>query len=178
MARNISYEPCTLVYTLLNNDVLNFSDFNLIVRSLHSFMVEDVKPNEAANNVHVKLGYQASVINAQNKLGKLRNVVSVAKLSTHIKECEFSRLEQLRRRFGLNLNSDESFGHQPARRSNGNGARRTFKQRAAPYPKKKPATSTPDTSVSWYEDGQHLTPSLQTDEILEQSSDDNTENQQ
>lgn len=178
MARNITYESCTLVYTLLNPDVLNFNDFNLIVRSLHSFMVEDIIPHENANNVHVKLGYQASVINAQRKLGKkLINLIGVSKLSSHIKESEFSRLEQLRRKYGLDCQSDEQLGHKP-RGSGGNRSRgRLFKPRPAPYNTKK-ALQQPKTSPVWEDipDAQTFPTSFQEGEMLEPSSDDNTEN--
>lgn len=135
MARKITYESCTLVYTLLDDSVLNFNDFSLIVRSLHSFMVEDIKENAAMKNVHVKLGYQASVINAQNKLGALKNCIGISKLSSHVKECELSRLDQLRKQFGLFNGSDEQ--PQPGTSRGGRGARqRIFPQRQRPYTKK------------------------------------------
>lgn len=177
MARNITYEPCTLVYTLLNKDVISFSDFNLIIRSLHNFMVEDIQSNEAQSNMHVKLGYQASLINAQNKLGNLKNVVAVSKLSNHIKECEFSRLEQLRRKFGINHGGDEPSGYQPKRRSYNPGTKRVFKQRSAPYtPKQLSATVSSPWEYSPVPDAQPFTSAIQEDENSEQSSDDNTKN--
>lgn len=101
MARNIVTEPCTLVYTLLDSNELPYDDFYLIVRSLHSYMVEKIIPHPDANNVHVKLQYQASVANAEAKLGDLSSLVSVTKLSSFIKDTEISHLEQLRRRFNI-----------------------------------------------------------------------------
>lgn len=177
MARNITYESCTLVYTLLNPDVLNFNDFNLIIRSLHSFMVEDIIPHEAVNNVHVKLGYQASVINAQRKLGKkLCNVIGVSKLSSHIKESEFSRLEQLRRKYGLDCQSDEQPGYKPSRNSGSYRPRnRVFKPRPAPYTAKK--STLRERSPIWESpDAQEFPTTIQEIQSIEQSSDDNTEN--
>lgn len=109
---NICEEPCTLVYTLLNEDLLNlnFDHFFLIVRDLHSYMVEDIVPHPETNCVHVKLGYLASLKNARAKLGKLRKYVAVSKLSTFIKDDELSTLDALRQRFGFGaqaLDSDE-----------------------------------------------------------------------
>lgn len=130
MARNnITFEACTLVYTLLDESQLNFDDFSLIVRSLHSYMVDEIKENPEMKNVHVKLGYQASLINAQNKLGALRNIVGISKLSSHVKESEFSRLEQLRQQFGLS--NPEYEQSQP--RGRGGTRQRLFQQRPRPY---------------------------------------------
>lgn len=97
----ITFEPCTLVYTLLDSNILSFDDFSLIIRSLHSYMVESIIPNAEKMNVHVKLNYQASVKNSSIKLGTLQNVIAVSKLSNYVQESEFSKLEQLRRQFGL-----------------------------------------------------------------------------
>lgn len=135
MARNnlnICMEPCTLVYTLINERKLPFDDFSLIVRSLHNYMVESITPNPNAKNVHVKLGYQASVINAQKKLGVLNEYVCVSKLSSFINEDEFSRLEHLRIKYGLPSGSDET----PTSYKPGRGRRPIYKPRAAPYSKK------------------------------------------
>lgn len=166
----ISYEPCTLVYTLLDDSQLNFDDFSLIIRSLHSFMVDTIVPNPDMNNVHVKLNYQASMDKAQQKLGKLRSIVGVAKLSSHVKENEFSRLEMLRRQFGIGEPEPESAAAVmqqyarpgPSRPRRGRGAAtRIFNARPAPYatkPKAKeqvPLTcDLAETEETYYEDGQ------------------------
>lgn len=138
MARNITHEPCTLVYTLLDESKIGFDDFYLVVRSLHSYMVDSIVPNPENLNVHVKLNYQASIINAQQKLGALQSAVGVTKLSSHINESEFTRLEQLRRRFGVGQLDPEPVPR--ATRPRG-GYRRTvrgrpriFATRPAPYP--------------------------------------------
>lgn len=157
MARNITYEPCTLVYTLLDEEQLCFDDFYLIVRSLHSFMVESIVPNIEHKNVHVKLGYQASIANAQNKLGTLKNVIAISKLSNYIKDCEFSRLERLRQQFGLL--TDEPVPMPKQRGRPPRGGRGVFGQRPAPYPKKpRASTSTATDEYYNYEDAQRLTP--------------------
>lgn len=140
--RGISYEPCTLVYTLLDPSMINFDDFCLIVRSLHTFMVDDIIPFPAKQNVHVKLNYQASITNATQKLGALQHAVGITKLSAYIKEDEFSHLEQLRRQFGIGSSTDEEPIAEPAptRRAPRGRGRATFSQRSAPYPKNSPAT--------------------------------------
>lgn len=110
MARNIVNEPCTLVYTLLDTNVLSFDDFSLIVRSLHSYMVESIVPHPEENNVHVKLSYQASIANATAKLGTLQDCVSVTKLSSYIKDSEISHLEQLKRQFNIGFGEASTSG--------------------------------------------------------------------
>lgn len=94
-------EPSTLVYTLLTPSKLPFKDFSLIIRSLHSYMVEDIVPMETSNTVHVKLNYQASVKNAKAKLGSLTGMVSVHKFSAFVKDDELSCLDKLRKQYGF-----------------------------------------------------------------------------
>lgn len=138
---NIIHEPCTLVYTLLDCSIIPFNDFELLVRSLHNYMVEAIIPNPDLQNVHVKLNYQASVANAQAKLADLQSIVAVTKLSSFVKENEFPRLEQLRRRFGIGSGDQTSGGVQPVpyrtpskpRQSRGRGRPKCFAPRAAPY---------------------------------------------
>lgn len=97
----IVMEPCTLVYTLLDSDAINFDDMCLLIKSLHNYCVTSIDefPNE--NCVHVNLEYQASLINTRNKMGELINFVSVNKLNANIAKKDLPRLEQLRSRFGL-----------------------------------------------------------------------------
>lgn len=104
----ISYEPCTLVYTLLeNNENFSFDDMYLYLRSIHTFMVEEIKPFPESNSVQVKLGYQASVINAKRKLGK-KNYIALTKLSNFVKPHEISRLEVIRAKLGVNYDADDA----------------------------------------------------------------------
>nr|QTE03901.1 MAG: hypothetical protein [Phylloscopus fuscatus densovirus] len=132
----ISYEPSTLVYTLLENSEINFEDFNLLIRSMHTFMVNDIVSNPDKNNVHVKLGYQASVANAQAKLGDLAAVIAVTKMSAFVKEHEFSHLDELRRRFNIPSSSSSiEETPQPAKRTRGGPVRRAFTARPVPYKK-------------------------------------------
>lgn len=136
MARNITFEPCTLVYTLLNPKKLKFDDFSLIVRSLHSYQVESITPNPAMNNIHVKLNYQASINNAMNKLGSLRSIVGISKLSNYVNESEFSRLEQLRQKYGIAFSSDDCPQPTSFPRNQYKQRRGVFPSRPAPYQKK------------------------------------------
>lgn len=135
MARNsgITYEPCTLVYTLLDENELPFEDFYLYIRGIHSFMVEKFIPNAEMGNVHVHLQYQASVANFQEKLGGLQPYVALTKLSNFVQESEYGRLEHLRRMYGLRTEEPTA---QPRRRGTGRKAGPVFAARPAPYPKR------------------------------------------
>lgn len=155
----ISYEPCTLVYTLIDPKVINFEDMSLIVRSLHSFMVESVTPNPSQNNVHVKLNYQASVANAQNKLGSLQCAVAVTKLSNFVQESEFSRLEQLKRKYGIGQQDDAvcpppSVNPPRGNRGRGRGRVPKFAPRPSPY-KKAPEIPSPEECDYVYNNPSH-----------------------
>lgn len=153
----IVHEPCTLVYTLLNPDVITFDQMYLIVRSLHSYMVESITPNPELQNVHVKLNFQASVANAQARLRDLVAAVSVTKLSSFIQEHEFSELEQLRRRFGIGGGDVDTASVLPSYRPPGPAPRprvrgrrpKAFAQRPAPYPVYKENTYFPVESPSF-----------------------------
>lgn len=161
--RGITYEPCTLVYTLLNEDVISFDDFCLLIRANHSFMVESINPNPETNNVQVKLNYQASLVNAISKLGDLQQVIAVTKLSAFVKENEISRLDDIRRRFNIGTTTpdiDQSV-HQSAggpRRGGRGKAASIFAPRPAPYkkalPKKQPKPAANNTeevdSIDYY----------------------------
>lgn len=94
-------EPCTLVYTLTNSKDLSFEDFGLLIRGMHSYMVEDITTFENTKTVHVKLGYQASIDNTTKKLKDLANYCVVSKLSSHVKDTEIQRLNELKLRFNI-----------------------------------------------------------------------------
>lgn len=130
----ISYEPCTLVYNLLSDEQITLSELYLIVRGLHSFMVESITKNEDLNNIHVKLNYQASVANAVNKLGDLQQTVSITKLSAFVKENELSRLDELKRRFNISTGGADDAQTQPKKKTY--SRKPVFAPRPAPYQKK------------------------------------------
>lgn len=100
-------DPSTLVYTLVNPAVITFDEFSLVVRSLHSYMVEDITSYRDSNTVHVKLGFQASVANATKKLGTLESAIAITKLSTYVTDKELPLLDTLKRRFGFGVLNDE-----------------------------------------------------------------------
>lgn len=138
-------EPCTLVYTLLDDSKINFNEFYLAIRSIHSHNVDSFNPNAELKQVHVKVNYQANVANATARLGRLASIVGVTKLSSYIKEDEFVLLEQLRRRWGIGGVIPDNDGYHPtprvpttttrgrARTTTGKSRRRIFPSRPAPY---------------------------------------------
>lgn len=163
MARNIKFEPCTLVYSLLNPNRIKFDDFYLIVRGLHNYMVESITPDALNNSVQVRLGYQASISNAINKLGGLRDDVGVSKMSSHIKENEFSRLELLRQQYGIQINSPDEYV--PPAKPRGRRPRATFNPRSAPYaPRARPTPLAPADEEDDFQDAQRFSPAAENDE--------------
>lgn len=100
-------EPSTLVYTLIDPNILTYDEFSLIVRSLHSYLVEDIVTYPESNTVHVKLGFQASVANAMKKLGRLESAIAITKLSTFVADKELPLLDSLKRRFGFGIAAEE-----------------------------------------------------------------------
>lgn len=149
----LTYEPCTLVYTLLDTRIINFNQFYLIVRGNHNFMVDSITPLPDQNTVHVRLGYQASIVNAIKKLGYLSACVCVSKLNSLINQEEYGELEKLRQHFGIvqGATSDPFATIAPplvhtSTNKRGRGTSRIFASRPAPYkPKKKQVkTSNPE----------------------------------
>lgn len=138
---NLTWNPCTLVYTLLDDSVISFDDFYLLIRGSHSFQVEAFVPKPEYLTVHVKLKYEASTVNAQRKLGELSSYISVTKLSSFVKDDELSKLDQLRKRFGITGESpQQQYAPVQSRRGRGGNATRRFNPRPAPY-QPKPSTS-------------------------------------
>lgn len=104
--RKLVEETSTLVYALFDSSPLPFEHFSLIVRSLHSYMVEEITPDIESKTVSVKLGYQASVKNAYAKLGRLTHHMSVTKASTFVKPDELFLLDKLQKEYGFGKNLD------------------------------------------------------------------------
>lgn len=107
-ASGVVEEPSTLVYTLLDANELPFEQFSLIVRSLHTYMVEDIVQYPDSKTIHVKLGFQASVANACKKLGNLDQVIAITKLSSFVTDNELPLLDQLKRKYGFGLPNEET----------------------------------------------------------------------
>lgn len=114
--RGLAEEPSTLVYTLLSSSPLPFEHMSLMVRSLHTYMVEEIKEYADKKCVHVKLGYQASIKNTTKKMGGLAKHVTLTKLSTYVKDDELSLLDTLRRQYGLGMPSNEEEEAGPSQR--------------------------------------------------------------
>lgn len=155
----------TLVYTLTSCE-LSFDDFYLIIRGLHSYMVKSIDPCPANKTVQVKLSYQANLSNVRTKMGSLVNHASVSKLNPNIKDDEFSKLEELRKKF--NFGAPLPPQDKPRRRKQQPTARRVFGKRSKPYAcSSKKAYKVP-------EDSQYFGPQQE----LEQDSSDSSENEQ
>lgn len=110
----------SLVYTLdpLNAAKLEFADFYLIIRSLHTFKVSKISPDEAAGTVIVDLGYNASIKNVRAKLGGAAAAISVAKANPNVAPTELGRLAQLKSlfNFGGPIAEDEDETSQPSKK--------------------------------------------------------------
>lgn len=153
-------EPSTLVYTLTDTRFLSFQQFYLIVRGLHIINVENITPFPEKNSVHVKLRYQASVANAQKKLGSLANYVIISKLSNFVNECEYAELNALRAHFGIGGAATSTAAvvqpftpPQPVAPTTATkrGGKRIFGTRSAPYkPRKVKAPSAPEEDEVQY----------------------------
>lgn len=164
MARQggIVKEPSTLVYTLLDNNFMPFDDFELIVRSMHSYLVNSFVPYPETFTVHVKLDYQASAINAHAKLGDLAEIVSVTRLSNFVKDTEIAALEQLRRKYNIGADPEQA----PPQQKRAYNRKSTY-TRATPYQKKEramPFRINPGPSTSRQQTPTTDTVYLQSDE--------------
>lgn len=111
---------CSLVYQLERDNVvgIEFSDFHLIIRSLHSYMVESIVPDETTYTVTVKLNYNANIKNVRTKLGGAAAAISVSKVNPNLELSELSRLNQLRAtfNFGESAKDDEDETPQPPKK--------------------------------------------------------------
>lgn len=106
----------TLIYTLNENSDLAFSDFALIIKSLHSYKVNNIEESPDYNQVIVKLQYNASMKNVRHRLGNVP--ATVRKCNPFIKPTELSAVESLRTRFGFGaaLEEEEPETPEPAKK--------------------------------------------------------------
>lgn len=92
-------ESSTLIYKLNDEAPLNFNQFYLIVRALHTYKVKEFTPEEANRIVKVELQYNASMKNVRAKLGNVPATVN--KQNPFVTTSELSELEALRATFGF-----------------------------------------------------------------------------
>lgn len=77
-------------------------------------MVEDIIVNEDSKSILVKLGYQASVKNAAEKLGSLVEHITVSKASSFVKHDELSLLDELKKKYNFgSTKTDEPIYQRP-----------------------------------------------------------------
>lgn len=96
----------SLIYTL-NSDQndLSFDEFVIVVKSLHSFRVQEITPDPINKSVIVKLNYNCSMKNVRAKAGNLP--VTVFKVNPNIAPAELSTLETLRNKFRFGVETTE-----------------------------------------------------------------------
>lgn len=101
-------EQSTLIYTLAKDcEKINWNEFSLIIRSLHSYKVLEHKEDEKNGTVSVTVGYFANCSNARKRLAGLSEFISVSRLSTNINPNELQTLQELRAKFGFGNPIDE-----------------------------------------------------------------------
>lgn len=96
----------SLTYTLID-DTVTWSEFSLIIRSLHSYEVISINEDPECKAITVTVGYFANQNNARKRLGKCQEFIAVSRESTNIRKEELQTLQQLRRKFGFGRNDDD-----------------------------------------------------------------------
>lgn len=96
----------SLTYTLLD-DTVNWEEFSLIIRSLHSYEVISFNEDQESKTITVTVGYFANQGNARKRLGKCGDFIAVSRESSNIRREELQTLQQLRRKFGFGRNDDD-----------------------------------------------------------------------
>lgn len=93
---NVPPECSSLIYTL-NDSSLDFQEFALVIRDLHSYKVKGFEDNSDGNQVVVHLLYNASMKNVRSKLGNLP--VTVNKCNPFVAPHELKTIEALRTKY-------------------------------------------------------------------------------
>lgn len=88
-----------LAYQMVENDIITFEDFELIIRGLHSYKVLKIEPQPEENAVLVTLDYIANIKNVRGKLGSLPATVS--KLNPNLPVSEIGKYNKFKEMFGL-----------------------------------------------------------------------------
>lgn len=100
-------EQSSLTYTLLNEAELSWSEFDLIIRSLHSYKVIKFEPNEESKTITVTVAYFANAGNARRKLGRLDGLIGVSRESSNVQLSELQTLQRLRAKYGFGKVDDD-----------------------------------------------------------------------
>lgn len=97
----------SLIYTLLDTDEISWSDFSLIIRSLHSYDVQSIDEDQECKTITVTVGYFANAKNARKRLGRASEFIAVSRESSNVRRDEIQTLQQLRRKFGFGRDNDD-----------------------------------------------------------------------
>lgn len=97
----------SLVYTLLDSEAVTWSEFSLIVRSLHSYEVISFNEDQECKTITVTVGYFANAKNARRRLGGASDYIAVSRESSNVRREELQTLQQLRRKFGFGRDNDD-----------------------------------------------------------------------
>lgn len=111
-------EYTTLVYTLSATAPIEFSDFIVIVKSLHGFKVDKIVPEAETRSITVGLLFFANMANARRKLGDLSDFISVERMSDQLQTEDLSNLQRLRSlyKFGTADTEEEPTTSKPTKR--------------------------------------------------------------
>lgn len=96
----------TLTYTLFDDSRINWANFSLIIRSLHSYEVIEINEDQDAKTIQVTVGYFANANNARLRLGRAIDYISVTRESSNVSKDELQTLQQLRAEFGFGNNEE------------------------------------------------------------------------
>lgn len=100
-------EQSSLTYTIIDNDKITWSEFSLIIRSLHSYKVISFNEDEQNKTITVTVAYFANAANARKRLGRASEIIGVSRESSNVQKDELQTLQQLRRKFGFGRDNDE-----------------------------------------------------------------------
>lgn len=109
-AAAVPLEQSCLTYTLLSDAAppdFSWSDFSLIIRSLHSFKVVSINEDPQSKTITVTVAYFANAGNARKRLGGAGEFIAVSRESTNVQREELQNLQLLRRRFGFGRDNEE-----------------------------------------------------------------------